>query len=67
LNTDQSGKSIRDFNKELLSRGIQGGHPIDDEFPEFGNTSLLCVTEIHSKDDIDRLVFSSEEIVASRR
>jgi glycine dehydrogenase subunit 1 len=67
LNTDQSGKPIRGFNKELLSRGIQGGHPIDDEFREFGNTALFCVTEIHSKDDIDRLVLSSKEILTKGR
>nr|MDO8132905.1 aminomethyl-transferring glycine dehydrogenase subunit GcvPA [Candidatus Njordarchaeum guaymaensis] len=67
LNTDQSRKSISDLNKKLLASGIQGGHPINNEFPEFGNTALFCVTEIHSKDDIDKLILSCEEILAKGR
>jgi glycine dehydrogenase subunit 1 len=65
--TDESGISIHAFNSELLQRGIQGGHPIDKEFPEFGNSALICVTEIHSKEDIDKLVAASEEIIGSAR
>jgi glycine dehydrogenase subunit 1 len=66
-NTDESGISIHAFNSELLQRGIQGGHPIDKEFPEFGNSTLLCVSEIHSKEDIDKLVAASEEIIGGAR
>jgi glycine dehydrogenase subunit 1 len=65
LNTDGKGESIDHFNKELLKRGIQGGHQIKNEFPELGNTSLICVTELHSKGDIDRLIEASEEIMAN--
>jgi glycine dehydrogenase subunit 1 len=62
LNTDGTGKSINYFNNELLKRGIQGGHSIDNEFPELGNTALVCVTELHMKEDIDLLTEASEEI-----
>jgi glycine dehydrogenase subunit 1 len=67
LNTDQSHETIHDFNEALLARGVHGGHPIISEFPEFGNTALFCVTEIHSKDDIDKLVLFSKEIVAKNK
>jgi glycine dehydrogenase subunit 1 len=65
LNTDDSGVSIDSFNSELLKMGIQGGHQIIDEFSELGNTSLMCVTELHTKEDLDRLIGASEEIIAS--
>ena len=64
LNTDGKGESIDHFNIELLKRGIHGGHKINTEFPEFGNTSLVCVTELHTKEDLDRLIKASEEIMA---
>ncbi|WXG45365.1 MAG: aminomethyl-transferring glycine dehydrogenase subunit GcvPA [Candidatus Atabeyarchaeum deiterrae] len=67
VNIDESRKSIHTFNKELLNRGIQGGHPIDSEFPELGNTALLCVTETHSKEDIDKLILAAEEIMEAEQ
>jgi glycine dehydrogenase subunit 1 len=63
VNTDESGKSIHTYNRGLLQRGIQGGHPVDKEFPEFGNTALLCVTEIHSQDEINKLVSATDDIM----
>ncbi len=65
LNTDRKDKSIDYFNNELLKRGIQGGHPIVNEFPELGNTALVCVTELHTKEDIDLLIEASEDIVGN--
>jgi glycine dehydrogenase subunit 1 len=51
------------INKALLKRGIFGGKDISSEFPEFGQSALYCVTEIHSKDDIDRLASALKEVV----
>jgi glycine dehydrogenase subunit 1 len=65
LNTDRKEESIDHFNNELLKRGIQGGHQINKEFPELGNTSLMCVTELHTKDDIDLLIEASKEIMTN--
>ncbi len=50
------GKTVEEVNKELLASRIQGGLPIKGDFPELGDTALYCVTEMHSKRDIDRLV-----------
>jgi glycine dehydrogenase subunit 1 len=40
----------------LLERGILAGIPIGDDFPELGDGILTCVTEIHSKADIQDYV-----------
>jgi glycine dehydrogenase subunit 1 len=49
-------KSLREVNAELNMNRIQAGIPLKRDFPEFGETSLFCVTEIHSKKHIDMLV-----------
>ena len=53
---NDTGKSVKDINKFLLEHGIFGGKDISEEFPELGNCSLYCATEIHTKADIDNLV-----------
>ena len=64
VNFDGIGKTVREVNKALLKRGIQGGKDISKEFPELGNTALYCVTEVHSIEDIDRLIEALGEIVS---
>ncbi|MCD6464766.1 aminomethyl-transferring glycine dehydrogenase subunit GcvPA [Candidatus Bathyarchaeota archaeon] len=54
VNFDETGFSVQELSKKLLEHGIVGGKPLNEEFPELGQTSLYCVTEIHSKEDIDR-------------
>ncbi len=61
-NFDGTGKTAREVNKVLLEHGIQGGKDITKEFPELGNTALYCVTEIHTKEDIDRLAATLERV-----
>ena len=63
ISTNESNVPIESFNKELLKRGVQGGHIVDNEFPEYENTALICVTEVHSKEEVDKLVGASEEIM----
>ena len=58
LNIDATGKKVGQVNKALLKRGIFGGKDVSREFPELGQSALTCVTEVHSKADIDR--FSAE-------
>ena len=55
VNFDQTGLAVNEVNKELLEHGIQGGKDVSKEFPELGQTALYCVTEIHSKEEIQRL------------
>ncbi len=50
-----SGKSVPDINEALLKEGIFGGLDLSSIFPELGDAALICVTELHKKEDIDRL------------
>jgi len=63
LNCDDTGMSVAKLNAGLLKRDIQGGKPLRGEFPELGETSLMCVTELHTKEDIDHLIDALAEIV----
>jgi glycine dehydrogenase subunit 1 len=51
-----TGMTVDDINKSLLEQGIFGGKGLSGEFPELGNCALYCVTEVHTKEDIDSLV-----------
>jgi glycine dehydrogenase subunit 1 len=63
VNFDATGRTVSQVNKALLNSGIIGGKDIAKEFPELGNTALYCVTEIHTKSDIDKLAAAVEEAV----
>jgi glycine dehydrogenase subunit 1 len=66
VNFDEVGLSVREVNEKLLRHQIHGGKDISKEFPELGQTALYCVTEIHSKDEIDCLAHALEEILIQR-
>jgi glycine dehydrogenase subunit 1 len=51
-------KSVAKINASLKKDGIIGGVDLSGQFPQLGNSALFCVTEIHNKDDIDRLAAS---------
>jgi glycine dehydrogenase subunit 1 len=63
VNVQATGKSVREINRALMQKGIFGGKDLSAEFPDLGHSALYCVTEIHSKEDIDHLVESLSEIV----
>jgi glycine dehydrogenase subunit 1 len=48
----------------LRARGIFGGKDLSVDFPELGRSSLWAVTEVHTKEDIDRLVEALTEVLA---
>jgi glycine dehydrogenase subunit 1 len=55
VNFDEAGLKAEDINKKLLRAGVHGGKDISKEFPELGQTCLYCVTETHSREEIERL------------
>lgn len=63
VNFDDSGVPVSEINQALLDQGIMGGLDVSEMFPELGNSALFCITEIHSKEDIDRLADSIGEIL----
>jgi len=48
--------AVKDINIYLREHRIFGGKDLSREFPELGNCAMYCITEIHTKDDIDKLV-----------
>ncbi|MEM3602417.1 MAG: aminomethyl-transferring glycine dehydrogenase, partial [Candidatus Bathyarchaeia archaeon] len=63
VNFDDTGMSVAEINEALLKRKIFGGKDLSREFPELGNSALYCVTEVHTKEDIDRLVTALKEVI----
>jgi len=55
-----AGRTVAEINRALRDHGIFGGKDVSAE--GFGPMALYCVTEIHTKDDIDRLATALEEI-----
>jgi glycine dehydrogenase subunit 1 len=58
-----TGKTVQEINTSLLSKKIFGGKSLKHEFPEMGESALFCVTEIHTKEDLDTLVRTVREIL----
>jgi glycine dehydrogenase subunit 1 len=63
LNLDGTGKTVSEVNQALLARGIFGGKDLSHEFPELGQSLLVCVSEVHTQEDIDRLAAAVKEVV----
>ena len=61
---NNTNKSVKEINKSLLENSIFGGKDISGEFPELQNCAVYCITEIHTKEDIDRLILTLEEILS---
>jgi glycine dehydrogenase subunit 1 len=57
----KTGKTIKEINTCLRERDIFGGVDLSSEFSELENCALYCVTEIHTKEDIDNLVQALQE------
>ena len=59
----RTGKTVQQINQALLERGIFGGKDLSAEFPSLGQSALYCVTEVHTRADIDTLIQAIEEVV----
>jgi glycine dehydrogenase subunit 1 len=58
------GKPVAEVNARLRDAGILGGKDITGEPGIDGPAMLVCVTEVHTEDDIDRLVAAMKEALA---
>jgi len=58
-------RSVRMINQELLREKIIGPLPLGPVFPEQTKRGLVCVTEVHSRGDVDRLVAATRRALAS--
>jgi glycine dehydrogenase subunit 1 len=57
-------KSIASVNRALLRHKVFGGKDLSRDFPELKGCALYCVTEVHTKADIDRLAATLQEVIA---
>ncbi len=54
-----------EVDKALRKEGLVAGVPLESDYPELKNCLLVCVTETHQKEDIQRLVDSLKKIMAA--
>jgi len=65
---DKTGKRVQRIHQSLLRHhGIHGGKDVSKEFRELGQTSLYCVTEVHSKKDVDLLAQCLGDVLRRKR
>ena len=64
VNFDGTGKTVAEINKALLSYDILGGKDLSCSFPEFGQSALYSVTEVHTLEDLDKLISALKRICA---
>lgn len=53
--------SIQTLLEKIGQEKILGGIPLNQEFPKLGESALVCVTELHTKEDIDRFTASMRQ------
>ncbi len=64
VNIDGTGRKVADINAALLGRGIFGGKDLSREFPWLGESELVCVTEVHTQEDMDQLTSTLKEVLS---
>lgn len=57
---NETGKTVAEINEKLREQGIFGGIDLSESFPELGQCALYCVTEVHTKAEIEQLIRSIE-------
>ncbi len=54
----------REIESRLRQGRVLGGLDLAGDYPELANCALVCVTETHAKEDIDRLASSLKEALS---
>ncbi len=65
IDFNDTGLTVEEINKQLLEHKIFGGKDLSKEFPQYGQSALCCVTEVHTKEDIDKLVSVLSKVVSN--
>ena len=58
----KSNVSAYELNKKLFENDILGGYILEEDYPQYKNSTLFCVTEKRTKQEINKLVKVMEEI-----
>jgi glycine dehydrogenase subunit 1 len=59
-----SGTTVAEVNAALAAADMHGPLDLSRTFPQLGQSALVCVTEVHTKADIDRLAEVVGEVVS---
>ena len=59
-----TGKTVKQVNRALLDRGFFGGKDLSKDFPELDQSALYCVTEVHTRQEIDAVVEALTDILS---
>jgi glycine dehydrogenase subunit 1 len=54
-----------DLNRQLLAAGIIGGYDLGQSYPHLDHCSLLCCTELTTRNEVDQLVQVVKDAVAA--
>ena len=65
IDFNDTGLTVEEINKQLLEHKIFGGKDLSKEFPQYGQSALCCVTEVHTKEDIDKLISVLSKVVSN--
>ncbi len=63
VNFDDTGMTVAQINKALLEHKIFGGLDLSQEFPEYGQSALYCITEVHTKEDLKKLALALDQVI----
>jgi len=55
-------QNVNKINKKLLKKGVQGGLILDRWYPELKNCLLFGISEVHSDEDVEKLVSLLKEV-----
>jgi len=66
VNFDAAEMTMQEIHEKMLRHGVQGGKHLNSEFPELGKTALYCVTETHSRAEIDSLAQTLNNVLQER-
>lgn len=56
-------KPAESVGSALVGRGVHGGIPLKQDFPELGEAMLLAVSELHTEGDLKALVHGLEAVI----
>ncbi len=59
-----TGRTVAEVNAALRAADVFGGKDLSEDFPELGQSALYCVTEVHTREDVETLVSALKEAVA---
>lgn len=61
------GQPVPEVLRALAVQDILGGFDLSTEYPELGQALLVCATELHSDEDIERYAQNLERILSRRK